>query len=485
MTRLSLNELFQSRLAERQNMPTFQPPATAQFPLVSLVKIVTGEGVAQAWRVTLSRLERQDNLPSAHPGDPGQSGPLYIGQQYPYYFWEQRQSIVPPRRASPIFDALDPVNGADIQPTFVEIAWGMANAKPNRLLAHWPAQGASIVLVGSYVEVWGAGRVIQPTIPGGTPVPNGAFPTFQATITEDKGLPTETAGELSMTTRIGLVEFFAARLVTDGPSNPGAGEGFTAIGSAPTSTSPDSAIRGSAVLNVGPFAGFNAVYAPAAQGRTPKLTVFVQNTGAAVVNVQGIPNKEFLPDGTLIDSPGNQAVRIDTAKAPQATFANLQAQITAGGIFNLVTPSANLAFVISTVATGTFSDVSVIYDPPVGAPGPAEFGFALTAPTFQGATVYVPDFARRVRVVLVTAGNAHPENGPGARIPIAGDPKAQLVFWDDRGQEIDEAFQGPTATGFSSPTWHEVPAQAVLLGIYSDQADPVGYTALIHWRVAP
>jgi hypothetical protein len=202
-----------------------------------------------------------------------------------------------------------------------------------------------------------------------------------------------------------------------------------------------------------------------------------------VVNVQGIPDKEFLSNGTLIDSPGNIAVRVDTAKAPQATFANLAAQITAGGILTQVTPPTNPAFVIATVASGgAFTDVAVVYTPAIAN---AAFGFALTAPTEQGATVYVPDFARRVRVVLVTAGNAHPENGPGARVPIAGDPKAQLVFWDDRGVEIDEVFQGPTATGFSPPVWHEVPAQAVLFGIYSDKADPIGYTALIHWRIAP
>ncbi len=481
MTRLTPQELVQSRLAERANMPTFQPEGQAQFPLTSLARILTTEGLAQAWRITLARLERQDNAAVAHPGDPGQSGPLYIGQQYQYDFWEQRNPIVPPRRASPIFDALDPVNGANVQPTFVEVAWGMGNAKPNRLVAHWPAQGGSIVVVGSYVEVWGAGRLIQSTT-GGAVVPPGAFPTFQAIITEDKGLSTETAGELSLTSRIGLIEFFESTLVLDGPA---AGDGgFTAV-DAGGAQFPISAIRGSAVLDTAPWLGFDAAFRSGIAGRTPKLTVFIQNTGTALVNVQGIPDKEFLLDGTLIASPGNVAVRVDTAKAPQATFANLASQIQVGGLLVQTVAPTNPAFLISSFAVGSFSDVALVYNPEVGTPFPAEFGFALTSPTVQGAVVYVPDFARRVRVVLATAGNAHPENGPGTRIPIAGDPKCQLVFWDDRGVEIDEAFQGPTATGFSTPVFHEVPAQAVLLGIYSDKADPIGYTALIHWRIAP
>lgn len=484
MTRLTQQELQQSLLSSRQNMPVIVASAQApQFQLQSLSRAQTDSGLAQAWRVTLSRLERIDNAAAAAPGDAGSSVPIYIAAAYQYYAWLQQTPVLPPRRAQPVYGSLDPNNAAGLDANFVEIAWGQGgkdgSGRPNRLVAHWPAQGASIVVVGSYVEVWGAGRVTSLGSPAIVP---GSWPSFQASIVQDPSVHTEAGAELSLTESIAVQNaLVSAFMFTDGVAHPGTPPGFGMTldqGSSP----PTGALRGSAVLNLAPFHGWNAKYAPAVGGRTPTLTVFVQSSGL-FPNVAVTNNAKINNAGVVTASQGDVAVAIDTAAAPQLTFALLEAAITAAAASNLtlVTPSPNPGNFITDATVGSFS-TNAVYNPPAL----AALGTAVMAPSTQGAVVYVPDFARRVRVVLTTLLVS--PAGEGRRIPITGDPPCVLVFYDDRGNPIDEVFQGRTgggSTGIVYPDFRAVPAAAVLMGIYPDAADATQYQALIHWRIAP
>lgn len=493
MTRLTHQELERSTLANRNRMPNvIANIGSPGFSLVSLVKVQTDSGVAQAWRVTLGRLDRADNTAVAHPGDPGDSAPIYIGQQYEYRAWIQNVPIVPPRRASPIFDALDPGNGTIPNDEFVEIAWGMENAQPNRLLAHWPAQGGSIVLVGSYVEVWGAGRVPGLGVP---PAPGGSFPLFQATITEDTGLETAEGAELSLTMsgvpqQTAVVGF----LFPDGVAHPAPagtptlsdgrpGFGLTVRNPATGAAfSPVGALRGSAVLSTAPFAGWNPTIRPFISGRTPVITMWVQGSGL-FPNVTVFNNSRIDTTGTVTPSNGNVAIRIDTAAAPQLTFALLEAAIAAaaGSNVTIFAASANPGFFVTEAGNLPFANVAT-YTPGLAslAADSSSFASAIIAGTTQGATFYVPDFARRVRVVLTTL------SASGATlIPFTGDPACVLVFYDDRGNVVDEVFQGALAGGAAPVQWNPIPAKAVMLGVYQNPADATLYQAVVNWRIAP
>src|SRR6185503_10838390 len=236
--RLMPDELFQSRISDRKGLPygEFNQPQ-----LVPLARVSVDTGVAQAWRVTLGRVDRVDDGAVGHPGDPGGSFSLYEGQQYQYDFWLLSNPIIPPRRASPIFDATDPANGADIRDAFVEIAWGTGDgARPNRLLAQWPVQGASIVVTGTYVEVW-AGQMVGGL--GTPPIPPGAFPTFQATIVQESSVATDGGGaELSL---------IATVVINDREGGEVNAQNHFVV----SDTFLGGTLRGSAVQDVAPFAG--------------------------------------------------------------------------------------------------------------------------------------------------------------------------------------------------------------------------------------
>lgn len=108
----------------------------------------------------------------------------------------------------------------------------------------------------------------------------------------------------------------------------------------------------------------------------------------------------------------------------------------------------------------------------------------------QGKGFYVPDFARRVRVVLVdSSGDARfagQTNGGELRVALTGGAAAQLVWYDDRGRVVWAEIQVNSNTapdrGVFGYQWHKVPSRAVMLGVYSDG---LSQTALVDWGISP
>lgn len=106
-----------------------------------------------------------------------------------------------------------------------------------------------------------------------------------------------------------------------------------------------------------------------------------------------------------------------------------------------------------------------------------------------GGAVYVPDFARRVRVVPVDSGTAYwlPFLTQGGVIPAGGFLIAVVIFTDERGVAIDQYWMGTNAQGHVAPEWMPVPARAVMMEVI--EVDPTSGagsdTALVHWRIGP
>jgi hypothetical protein len=460
--RLDPNELFSSRISDRKGLP-YGEFNNAQ--IVSLARIQVDTGVAQAWRITLGRIDRQDDKAVGHAGDAGGSFSLYEGQQYQYDFWMLANSIIPPRRAEPIFDATDPANGADVRDAFVEIAWGTGDgARPNRMVAQWPVQGASIVVTGTYVEVW-AGQMVGSL--GTPPIPVGAFPMFQATIVQESSVATDGGGaELSLIATVGIADrdggelsLVDAFLVSDAFLG---GE-----------------IRGSAVQDVGPFSAFNPVIAPRNFSDTPTLTICI--LGSVGAPISRSDNATVDAAGVVTSSPGNVAVVIHQPVGGLVTFTDLNTVLNASAIIQVTTPTTNGAFIIASGPNAWTQQIHI-----AGAPIPgATVGAAAIPPTTEGALMYVPDFARRVRVDVT--------DNPAAigRVPFTGPPKAILAWYDDRGQVVTSHYQGviiqAAAIVATEPvTWHPVPDNAVVLGVFSDPAlQPTATSARFHWRIAP
>lgn len=459
--RLGPHELQQSRISDRKGLP-FGQFNTPQ--VVAIARVNVDNGVAQAWRITLGRIDRKDDGAVGHPGDPGGSFSLYEGQQYQYDYWMLGNPIVPPRRASPIFNATDPANGAEIRDAFVEIAWGTGDgARPNRLLAQWPVQGASLTVTGTYVEVW-AGQLVAEL--GTPPIPDGAFPVFQSQIVQESSLATSGGGaELSLVTTVAIADREGGELALD--------DAFLVSGSFVGGT-----IRGSAVQDVAPFAAYNAVVAPRVLGDTPIITI-------AIIDVVGAPifrqdNAQIDAAGVITASPGNVAVRIRQPVGGLVTFADLDAVLNASAIIQVTTPATNPAFIIAS-APNSWTQNEATFAPIPG----ATLGAAEMAVLLEGALMYVPDFARRVRVDVT--------DNPAAvgRVPFTGPPKAVLAWYDDRGNVVTSHYQGIINPGgaivATEPvTWHPVPDNAVILGVFSDPTlQPTATSARFHWRIAP
>lgn len=157
----------------------------------SLLKVPTTADRARAWRITLQRLQREDGFAPLVIGGPANNIPSIISAQYQYANGFEGNPTWPPRRSNPVGKAA------------VQIAWGMSAANPARLTADWPVLGASIVVVGSYVEVFAQLQDLP------TPA-TGARPVATATITPVEGLPTPDAGELSLTQQVTVQQLLDA-----------------------------------------------------------------------------------------------------------------------------------------------------------------------------------------------------------------------------------------------------------------------------------
>lgn len=459
--RLEPGELFSSVISDRKGL-VYGEFDNAQ--IVSIARVRVEPGVAQSWRITLGRIDRQDDQAVGHPGDPGGSFSLYEGQQYQYDFWMLGNPIIPPRRASPIFNADDPANGAEIRDAFVEIAWGTGEgARPNRLLAQWPVQGASIVVTGTYVEVW-AGQLVAEI--GTPPIPAGAFPSFQATIVQEASVATDGGGaELSLVATVGISDSEGGEV---NAQNHFIVSGIFAGGT----------LRGSAVQDVAPFAGWDAVLAPVNFSDTPTLTIATLNTVGSPLFRQD--NAQIDAAGVITASPGNVALRLHVEPGVDITFAQIEALLNLSSLIKVLTPSTNPTFrVASAPSSWTQSEITFT-------PIPNATLGALDVPALtEGAHMYVPDFARRVRVDVT--------DNPATigRVPFTGPPKAVLVWYDDRGQVVTSHYQGiinpgGTIVATEPVTWHPVPDNAVILGVYSDPLlQPTATSARFHWRIAP
>lgn len=459
--RLAQHELFNSRISDRKQLPFGE---FNQVQTVPIARVQVDNGVAQAWRVTLGRIDRVDDRAVGHPGDPGGSFSLYEGQQYQYDFWMLANQIVPPRRASPIFDRLDPANAADIRDAFVEIAWGTGDgSRPNRMLAQWPVQGSSIVVTGTYVEVW-AGQLVGAL--GAPPIPAGAFPVFQAQIVQEASLATAGGGaELSL---------ISSAVIANREGNE-----LELLGAFTVGGFPGAAIRGSAVIDVGPFAGFNANVSPRIAGDTTIISIaivdlggpsFVARTDNAVTDAAGVTSF----------SNGNVAIVINQPVGGTATFAQLEAALNGSALIQVTSGTTNPAFFIASAPNAWSLDL-ILFNPFPG----QTLGVAQIDPLIEGSLVYVPDFARRVRVDVTT----NPISV--GRVPFTGPPKTVLAWYDDRGQVVTSHYQGvivqAAAIVATEPVaWHPVPDNAVILGAFTDPADqPLSLSARFHWRIAP
>lgn len=465
--RLEPDELFSSVISDRKGLVYGE---FDQAQIVPIARVRVQPEVAQSWRITLGRIDRQDDGAVGHPGDPGGSFSLYEGQNYQYDFWNLGIPIIPPRRASPIFNATDPANGAEIRDAFVEIAWGTGEgARPNRLLAQWPVQGASIVVTGTYVEVW-AGQLVAEL--GTPPIPAGAFPSFQATIVQESSVATDGGGaELSLIASVAIADREDIGLGFVGVA---AGQGLTVGGF------PNAAIRGSAVVDVAPFAGFDATVKSRVFSATPIITVAIVNNQGPVAFVARQDNSAVDAAGNFTSSPGNVAILVNQPAAAGVTFTQLETALNGSSLIQVTNPTTNGAFLIARAPNAFSLDLITFAAFPN-----QTLGLGAIPPILEGAHMYVPDFARRVRIDVT--------DSPAAvgRVPFTGPPKAVLVWYDDRGQVVTSHYQGviiqAAAIVATEPvTWHPVPDNAVILGVYSDPAlQPTATSARFHWRIAP
>lgn len=454
--KLNPQELQQSRLSDRK-APGYIETSLAQMIAIARVRVDGNAG--QNWRITLGRIDRVDDTAVGHPGDPGGSFSLYPGQNYQYDYWQLSNPIFPPRRASPIFDADTPAQLLSVGDAMVEIAWGVGDGqRANRLLAQWPWQGASIVVCGTYAEVW-AGQLIGQL--GSPPAPPGSLPIFQAGIVQENGQAAPDSSELSlMVSQVinnQLVEQFATC------------SGWTVAGIAGRS------LRGSAVKDVGPFECFSAFFTTQVLGATPTITAWTTNAGPPGVVVTD--NRRVDAAGVLTFSSGDVAIQISTGGAG-VTFNQIALAMNASNILNQVGVTANPGFIVASSpnAWATFGGFVGLNEVLASAVLPA---------VTDGAVVYVPDFARRLRVDVT-----HTPIGEGM-VPFTGDPKVRIAFWDERGFVITSHYQGVilvagAVVAISPPQWHPIPDNAVLVGVYTDPADqPLSLAARFHFRVSP
>lgn len=184
-------DLIRSRLTERLAGIAGKTD-NQQLPLAT---VKSADGRARAWRVTMSRAERVDNAALLAPGGAELSSPLYAGQLYNYTAGFQTAPASPPRRTNPVFGP----QVTNISQIFVEVRFGQEEGRPLMMLGHWPMLGGSVVVYGSFVEVWGGFRV------NNAAVTQPQMANLQAMITPADGIAARDAGELGLTQEV-LVE---------------------------------------------------------------------------------------------------------------------------------------------------------------------------------------------------------------------------------------------------------------------------------------
>lgn len=187
-TTIAKATLARSRVAER--LVTQITGGAVETPLA---RVEVAEGEARSWRITLARPERQDNRPPLVEGTGpvgNNSSPIFHSQLFGYAAGFQNTPVLvgdSPQRDGPIGRG-----GTDVDPLFVEIAWGIGSGGLKRMLAHWPMMGASVVVYGSFVEVFAGTFLIYGTNS------QADIPVFQADICPAEGLSVLDSGELSI-----------------------------------------------------------------------------------------------------------------------------------------------------------------------------------------------------------------------------------------------------------------------------------------------
>lgn len=460
MPTIDKREMIQGRFGDV--VPTNQVVGTQ--PMVSLARVDTNDQRARSWRVTFNRVNRNDRSALLAPNDAGGSSPIWVAQDFQFTAGFQNTPQVPPRRSNPIFDTVSPGNASDVEPIWAQIKFGMSQGAPNYLLAEWPMQGASIVVEGSFVEVFGGIAVFDL----GTPALNlGSFPTLSAQIAPVDGLSGEDVGELSIQQQIN-VNATAGTLgvFMDGVAHPTSGL------TAPISP-PQAAMPASSVYNTAPFNGYDAVLQSINPfNKSPRVVFFLDNSlDQFELRDNQVPTGISLGVVQWQPSQGNVGVAYCAIDGTTAkTKAQMDTLLNTSTIVKVSTAATNPTHKIVTGYTkvGAYTPTSLA--------GGLATSAAMTQPT-QGGAVYVPDFARRVRVQIVALQATFA--GLEYRVPFTGPPTCQLVWYDDSGLVVDVGYQSTSVP----VEWHPVPSRAVMLGVYGDPAQ--NQTALIHWRIAP
>ena len=442
----------------------------AELPLVD----VTSKR-PRAWRIILNRVNRQDGVAfQSGNSDPNGASPLWRGADYSYLASTMNTSQVPPRRGNEVFDTLTPGNGDDVEPIWVQIAWGTDRGMQNVMLAHWPMTGGSVVVWGTMVRVWGGVGVFSL----GTPqITAQSFPRLSAIAVQVSGEHVTDAGELGITQRVNV----PAVLPQSASAQPSM-DGIVFTQQGWVNGGLHGTIPSSAVYNVGPFIS-TVTRVGTVNPFAPKPVSVVMFNAATVPQFQLQDNQ--IPDGagTFGASPGNVGIvyRTDGVTGVK-TVADLE---------TLIGTSALIRVAVG--QTGSLTNKLFAGWTNAGNRVPSATGLStmtISAPTPGQGAVYVPDYARRVRV---TPAVLDPNfSGQEYRISQKGTSPLNLVWYDNRGRVVDVAIQGSiddVVLGLQTEPiyWHPVPPSAVILAVYAidDQSAFQYDSAFIHWRIAP
>lgn len=483
------HERMMSLLSDRQTLPTSPLQPNNKAYAVGVARVRMDSGHARTWKITLGRLDRADGAWEA-----AGTNSLFVGAQFQYINGLLPSGAIPPRRANPIFGSGDPSNGAQLQQQWVEIAWGTeGGAGTNRLLAHWPMLGGSLIVSGTYVEVWGDSAI---NAQGTPPVDPGSVTVFQAQIDPWEGGVSNAGNELSLTDNGPIVEPIVGGEWSALPDG-GFVNGFLVIPDNNLGSFAGGRLKASAVQNVAPYTDWDAVLVrkPFLAPTMPIVSFYARLAGAAC---QVLDDSAVDFAGVVTASPGNVAVLINIA-AP-CTNLQLENAINTSAIVTVKTPSTNPAHIIANAAApnSCWGQVAAPAAPGIPDAHAAVAGridlfpdflsyLSSIPPVVEGAIFYVPDFARRVRVSATRPRAGEPL--PGELVPFNSDPAAVITFWDERGTVVHGYRQGVilnagAVVGNNPPEFQPVPDNAVLMSVTGDPS-VLDASAFVHWRISP